>query len=109
MKLRWNLTTNKRELAALRALLGDQFDLPREAEEIDCSVNKPPDSPELSSGQVSVVFGSKKYCKEMVSCQEAKAFLTECGLTRLDRNKDGVPVRVCVDKLIFFAWLAFEN
>ena len=72
VKRKWGLTAGKREPAALRALLGDQFDLPREAEEIDCSVNKPPDSPELSSGQVSVVCGSKKYCKEMVSCEEAK-------------------------------------
>ena len=30
VKLRWDLTADKRELAALRALLGDQVDLPRE-------------------------------------------------------------------------------
>ena len=98
VKVKWGLTADKRELAALRALLGDQVDLPREAEEMDCSVNKPSDTPELSSGQVSVVCGSKKYCKEMVSCEEAKAFLTKCGLTGLDRNKDGVPCEsLCKD------------
>ena len=97
VKVKWGLTADKRELAVLRGLLGDQVDLPTEAEEMDCSVNKSPGTPELSSGQVSVVCGSKKYCKEMVSCQEAKAFLTECGLTRLDRNKDGVPCEALCD------------
>lgn len=33
----------------------------------------------------------KKYCKEMKSCAEAKFYLTQCGLTRLDRDKDGIP------------------
>lgn len=35
--------------------------------------------------------GSKRYCKEMTSCAEAKFYLSECGLSRLDGNKDGVP------------------
>ncbi len=35
--------------------------------------------------------GSKKYCREMSSCEEAKFYLRECGLTRLDGDKDGVP------------------
>lgn len=35
--------------------------------------------------------GTKRYCKEMVSCEEAEFYLNECGLTRLDGDKDGVP------------------
>ena len=35
--------------------------------------------------------GSKQYCKEMTSCAEAKFYLNECGLSRLDGNEDGVP------------------
>jgi endonuclease YncB( thermonuclease family) len=35
--------------------------------------------------------GSKKYCKEMTSCEEAKFYLRECGLSGLDGNNDGVP------------------
>ena len=35
--------------------------------------------------------GSKHYCKEMTSCEEAMFYLKECGLTRLDRDGDGVP------------------
>jgi len=35
--------------------------------------------------------GTKKYCKEMASCEEAKFYLTQCGLSRLDGDSDGVP------------------
>jgi endonuclease YncB( thermonuclease family) len=35
--------------------------------------------------------GSKHYCKEMASCEEAKFYLTQCGLTRLDGDGDGAP------------------
>ncbi|MGV7235532.1 MAG: thermonuclease family protein, partial [Nitrosomonadaceae bacterium] len=35
--------------------------------------------------------GSKQYCKEMTSCAEAKFYLSECGLSGLDGNNDGVP------------------
>ena len=35
--------------------------------------------------------GSKLYCKDMTSCAEAKFYLEECGLNRLDGNNDGVP------------------
>ena len=35
--------------------------------------------------------GSKKYCRQMTSCDEARAYLSQCGLTRLDGDKDGIP------------------
>ena len=35
--------------------------------------------------------GSKRYCGEMTSCEEAKFYLRNCDLTRLDGDKDGVP------------------
>jgi endonuclease YncB( thermonuclease family) len=35
--------------------------------------------------------GTKTKCSEMVSCDEAMFYLNECGLTRLDGDKDGVP------------------
>ncbi|WP_163833267.1 thermonuclease family protein [Spartinivicinus ruber] len=35
--------------------------------------------------------GNKKYCKQMTSCEEAKFYLNQCNLFRLDRDKDGVP------------------
>ena len=35
--------------------------------------------------------GSKKYCGQMNSCEEAKFYLNVCGLTRLDGDSDGVP------------------
>lgn len=35
--------------------------------------------------------GSKRYCKEMTSCDEAKMYLNQCGAKSLDGNGDGVP------------------
>ncbi|MDO9268866.1 MAG: thermonuclease family protein [Methylobacter sp.] len=33
----------------------------------------------------------KIYCKEMASCEEARFYLTQCGLIRLDSDGDGIP------------------
>ena len=35
--------------------------------------------------------GAKRTCREMASCEEARFYLTQCGLSRLDGDKDGVP------------------
>lgn len=35
--------------------------------------------------------GAKRTCKEMADCAEARRYLTECGLTRLDGDGDGTP------------------
>jgi endonuclease YncB( thermonuclease family) len=35
--------------------------------------------------------GSKRYCREMTSCEEAKFYLQQCGRSSLDGNQDGVP------------------
>jgi micrococcal nuclease len=35
--------------------------------------------------------GNKKHCSEMSSCEEAKYYLTQCGVKLLDGNGDGVP------------------
>ena len=35
--------------------------------------------------------GTKRYCKEMSSCEEARYYLEHCHLTRLDGDGDGVP------------------
>lgn len=35
--------------------------------------------------------GSRRYCREMTSCEEAKFHLRECGLERLDGDRDGIP------------------
>jgi endonuclease YncB( thermonuclease family) len=40
--------------------------------------------------------GSKRYCREMSSCEEAHFHLEQCGLTRLDGDADGVPCeKIC--------------
>lgn len=45
----------------------------------------------LASTSSNYSCGSKKYCSHMSSCEEATFYLEKCGLTRLDRDKDGVP------------------
>jgi endonuclease YncB( thermonuclease family) len=37
--------------------------------------------------------GAKRYCREMASCAEARFHLSQCGLTRLDGDGDGVPCK----------------
>ena len=35
--------------------------------------------------------GEKRYCREMIDCAEAKMYLNQCGLRRLDGDSDGIP------------------
>ncbi len=35
--------------------------------------------------------GTKRFCREMSSCSEARYYLNNCGLNRLDGDNDGVP------------------
>jgi hypothetical protein len=35
--------------------------------------------------------GNKKTCKQMTSCKEAIFYLKECGVSKLDKDKDGTP------------------
>lgn len=39
----------------------------------------------------ATVCGKKHYCSQMVSCEEARYYLTQCRVKTLDRNSDGVP------------------
>jgi len=40
--------------------------------------------------------GAKRTCGQMSSCAEARFYLENCGLSRLDRDRDGVPCgRLC--------------
>ena len=35
--------------------------------------------------------GDKHTCREMTSCAETRFYLTDCGLTGLDHDRDGIP------------------
>lgn len=41
--------------------------------------------------ELKELCGTKYYCKEMGSCEEAIYYLVNCGLTRLDGDGDGIP------------------
>lgn len=47
--------------------------------------------PSVFQAGANVRCGSKRYCKEMTSCAEAKAFLSQCDLRGMDGDQDGVP------------------
>ncbi|ODS56444.1 MAG: hypothetical protein ABS36_08655 [Acidobacteria bacterium SCN 69-37] len=44
-----------------------------------------------ATGLAETSCGNKRYCKQMASCAEARRYLRDCGLARLDGDGDGVP------------------
>ena len=58
-------------------------------------------SEETSAPAISGTYecGTKTYCSEMESCEEAEYFLNTCGLDRLDADGDGIPCEsLCVSQ-----------
>lgn len=51
----------------------------------------PPKSASAPVAQASQQCEGKKTCKEMSSCAEARFYLTQCGVSRLDGDGDGMP------------------
>jgi len=51
-----------------------------------CSVDTPP-----NNGGDGYTCGSKRYCTEMNSCDEAMYYFETCNLDRLDGDNDGIP------------------
>ena len=48
-------------------------------------------TPSVSGSVADTACGSKRYCREMTSCEEAKFYLRQCGLSSLDGDRNGVP------------------
>lgn len=44
-----------------------------------------------ASAHVNAACGKKHLCSQMISCEEAKIYLLQCGVQTLDGNGDGVP------------------
>jgi micrococcal nuclease len=44
-----------------------------------------------SSVHVNTACGRKHLCSQMVTCEEAKIYLLQCGVQTLDGNSDGIP------------------
>ena len=55
VKLKWGLTSYRRELAALRELLGDQVELPLEALEMNCTSAVRTSQPALPTSGITVI------------------------------------------------------
>ena len=48
-------------------------------------------APTREQGALATACGKKHYCSQMVSCEEAKFYFTQCRVKTLDKNNDGVP------------------
>ncbi|MFC7739092.1 excalibur calcium-binding domain-containing protein [Roseomonas sp. GCM10028921] len=57
--------------------------------------NSPPHNNWSANGNTAGVggfsCGPKRYCREMTNCAEARFYLNQCGVSRLDGDGDGVP------------------
>ncbi len=51
----------------------------------------PTAAPTSAASSSGFTCAGKRRCGEMTSCEEAKFYLTSCGVGSLDGNKDGVP------------------
>lgn len=53
-------------------------------------------TPAAATTAAGFACGTKRYCRDMTSCEEARFYLTQCGLTSLDGDHDGVPCeKIC--------------
>ena len=51
----------------------------------------PTAAPTSATASGGFTCAGKRFCREMTSCEEAKLYLTVCGVRSLDGNHDGVP------------------
>ena len=91
IKIRWNLKANAAELSRLKALLGADAELPQTAREHQCLSKSNKNSTMGLAVQANYECGTKKFCKEMKSCEEALFHLQQCKRKSLDRDQDGIP------------------
>ena len=85
VKRRWGLTADAKEIAALQAILGTEAEMPMMAEECAGTMT----SEQVPTAQVDCQ--AKRYCTQMKTCEEARAYLTQCKIQILDRDRDGKP------------------
>lgn len=52
---------------------------------------KAPLAPIADISKITFACSGKLYCREMLNCDEAKFYLTNCNLKRLDSDRDGIP------------------
>ena len=90
MELEW--------LPATEIVADDQSKDPDRVDGVEPPPKSPPaaglaDPMTLASTAVASRCGPKRTCREMTSCEEAKFYLKQCGLTGLDRTGNGVPCK----------------
>lgn len=74
----------------LWGLQADQIKAPwewRKSKKQGSTISKPAVNP----SPAGFTCGTKQYCNQMTSCEEAKFYLNQCKVTTLDGNRDGIP------------------
>jgi len=94
VKIKWGLTADPAEIAALTAVLGVGAEMPIAGEECAGGAKNPFSAP---LPVASVDCQAKRYCTQMRTCEEAQAYLTQCEIKSLDRDGDGVPCEALCD------------
>lgn len=89
VKIRYGLTADSAEIRAMKEIIDvDTLDFEWgeliQAEEVECTGS-------LNTEPFDEQCGSKKTCAEMASCEEAKFYLNQCGVSSLDGDGDGTP------------------
>ena len=66
---------------------------------MSAAIQQPPTGFNNAGSTSTFTCGSKRYCREMTTCDEAEFYLTQCGLQTIDGNHDGVPCeKLCIKK-----------
>lgn len=63
----------------------------RKSEKTRSSTSEPSSDLKEGNNKLSGQCGAKRTCGQMNSCEEAKFYLVQCGVSSLDRDNDGVP------------------
>lgn len=64
---------------------------PSEWRKLHPNLDAKPHAASVAVASAASGCGSKRHCSEMNTCDEARHYLTQCGIKTLDGNADGVP------------------
>ncbi len=79
-----------KQLGTMNARIRAQPFMPA-VETVDNAADEPSTNTKaLGFVQTTATCGSKRTCRQMLSCEEATFYLTQCGVRSLDGNGDGI-------------------
>ena len=92
-ELKLGMKADGGEISSLKGIFVNDAEMPLMAEECTGAIKR--FSAKLPEAEVDC--STKKFCKDTSICDEAKAYLIQCGMKNLDRDGDGVPCEALCD------------